>query len=168
MRRVRPEISREAPALFAVEVRLEPPYSADARWCLSEYFGELARRFETGFDPAEGHPVRDEDMTPPAGFFFVARLDGRPVGCGALRRIDETTGEIKRMWTAPAARRLGVARRIIAAIEAAARRSGFETLRLDTHRALKEVQALYRKLGFEEVASFNANPYAHHWFRKRL
>ena len=58
-------------------------------------------RFEAGFDPARGHPVRDEEMTPPAGFFFVARLEGRPVGCGALRRVDETTGEVKRMWTAP-------------------------------------------------------------------
>ncbi len=152
----------------AVEVRLEAPDTADARWCLGEYFAELTRRFEAGFDPAKGHPVRDAEMTPPAGFFFVARLDGRPVGCGALRRVDETTGEIKRMWTAPAARRLGVARRIIATIEATARRSSLSTLRLDTNRALKEAQALYRKLGFEEVAPFNANPYAHHWFRKRL
>ena len=168
MRRPRPEKSREAPALFAVEVRLEPPDTADARWCLGEYYRELAERFEAGFDPAKGGPVRDEEMTPPAGFFFVARLDGRPVGCGALRRVDETTGEIKRMWTAPAARGLGVARRIIATIEATARRSGWSTLRLDTNRALKEAQALYRKLGFEEVAPFNANPYAHHWLRKPL
>jgi DNA-binding MarR family transcriptional regulator/predicted GNAT family acetyltransferase len=152
----------------AVEVRLEAPGAADARWCLGEYFRELAERFETGFDPAEGHPVRDEEMTPPAGFFFVARLDGRPVGCGALRRVDEATGEIKRMWTAPAARGVGVARRIIATIEAAARRSGFETLRLDTNRALKEAYALYRKQGYREVAPFNANPYAHLWFQKRL
>ncbi|MFZ1963366.1 MAG: GNAT family N-acetyltransferase [Roseiarcus sp.] len=168
MRRARPERSHEAPALFAVEVRLEPPDAADARWCLGEYFRELAERFETGFDPAAAHPLRDEDMTPPAGFFFVARLAGRPVGCGALRRIDDATGEIKRMWTAPAARRLGVARRIIATIEATARAAGLTTLRLDTHRALKEAQALYRKLGFEDVAPFNANPCAHHWFRKRL
>jgi len=152
----------------AVEVRLEPPNSANARWCLGEYFRELAQRFEAGFDPAKGGSVRDKEMTPPAGFFFVARLDGRPVGCGALRRVDETTGEIKRMWTAPAARGAGVARRIIATIEATARRSGWSTLRLDTNRALKEAQALYRKLGFEEVAPFNANPYAHHWLRKPL
>jgi DNA-binding MarR family transcriptional regulator/GNAT superfamily N-acetyltransferase len=152
----------------AVEARLERPDTADARWCLGEYFRELTQRFETGFDPATAHPVRDEDMTPPAGFFFVARLDGRPVGCGALLRVDDATGEVKRMWTAAAARRVGVARRIIATIEATARGAGLTTLRLDTNRALKEAQALYRKLGFEEVAPFNANPYAHHWFRKRL
>ncbi len=152
----------------SVEVRLEAPDAADARWRLAEYFAELARRFEAGFDPAQGNAVADEEMTPPAGFFFVARLDGRPVGCGALVRIDEATGEIKRMWTAPDARGVGVARRVIATIEATARRSGFTALRLDTNRALKEAQALYRKLGFEEVARFNANPYAHHWFQKQL
>ena len=167
MTRPRPARSCEAPAPAAVDVRLEPPAAADARWRLGEYFRELAERFEAGFDPAAAHPLRDADMTPPAGFFFVARLDGRPVGCGALRRIDETTGEIKRMWTAPAARRLGVARRIIATIEATARSAGMTTLRLDTNEALKEAQALYRKLGFEDVAPFNANPYAHHWFCKR-
>lgn len=152
----------------AVEVRLEAPDSADARSCLAEYYAEIARRFEAGYDPAKGNVVRDEEMTPPAGFFFVARLDGRPVGCGALVRIDAATGEIKRMWTAPSARGLGVARRMMATIEATARRSGLTTLRLDTNRALNEAQALYRKLGYQEIARFNANPYAHHWFGKRL
>ncbi len=152
----------------AVEVRLEAPDSADARSCLAEYYAEIARRFEAGYDPAKGNVVRDEEMTPPAGFFFVARLDGRPVGCGALVRIDAATGEIKRMWTAPSARGLGVARRMMATIEATARRSGLTTLRLDTNRALNEAQALYRKLGYQEIARFNANPYAHLWFGKRL
>ena len=57
---------------------------------------------------------------------------------------------------------------MMATIEATARRAGLKTLRLDTNRSLKEAQALYRKLGFEEVAAFNANPYAHHWFRKTI
>ncbi len=152
----------------AIEVRLEAPDAADARWCLGEYFAELARRFEAGFDPGGGDRVRDEEMTPPAGFFFVARLEGRPVGCGALRRVDEATGDVKRVWTAESARGLGVARRVMKRIEATARGVGMKTLRLDTNRSLKEAQALYRKLGFEEVAAFNANPYAHHWFQKSL
>ena len=72
------------------------------------------------------------------------------------------------MWTAPATRGIGVARRIIATIEATARGAGMKTLRLDTNRALKEAHALYRKLGFQEIARFNDNPYAHHWFQRRL
>ena len=152
----------------AIEVRPAAPDCAEARWCLAEYFAELARRFEKGFDPEAAYPLHDAEMTPPAGFFFLAWLDGRPVGCGALRRIDATSGEIKRMWTAPEARGLGVARRIIAAIEATGRAEGMTTLRLDTNRALVEAQALYPKLGFAEVAPYNANPYADHWFEKRI
>ena len=152
----------------AVVVALEPADSADAVWCLDHYFAELARRFDAGFDPGTGAAVGAEEMTPPHGWFFLARLDGRPVGCGALRRLGADEGEVKRMWTAPEARGLGVARRIIAAIEATAREAGVTTLRLDTNRALKEAHALYRKLGFVETERYNDNPYADHWFEKRL
>ncbi len=151
-----------------VHASVEVPDSADARWCLNEYFRELATRFETGFDPAKSNPARDEEMIPPAGFFVLARLDGKPVGCGVLKRKDQTTAEIKRMWTAPSARGLGVARKVLQTLESIARNSGFTTLHLETNRTLKEAQALYRKEGFREVAPFNAEPYAHHWFEKKL
>jgi DNA-binding MarR family transcriptional regulator/GNAT superfamily N-acetyltransferase len=152
----------------AVTVGLEAAGSADAVWCLDQYYRELAQRFDAGFDPDKGKPVGAEDMTPPRGWFFLARLDGRPVGCGALIRLSAGEGEIKRMWTAPDARGLGVGRRIIAAIDTTAREAGVTTLRLDTNRALKEAHALYRKLGFVEIARYNDNPYADHWFEKRL
>jgi DNA-binding MarR family transcriptional regulator/GNAT superfamily N-acetyltransferase len=152
----------------AIVAALESAGSTEARACLDSYYRELALRFESGFDPGKGKPVGAEDMTPPRGWFFLARLDGRPVGCGALIRLSADEGEIKRMWTAPEARGLGVARRIIAAIETTAREAGVTTLRLDTNRALKEAQALYRKLGFVEIARYNDNPYADHWFEKRL
>jgi DNA-binding MarR family transcriptional regulator/GNAT superfamily N-acetyltransferase len=152
----------------AVKVAREDPNSADARWCLDEYFRELAARFETGFDPAKDNSVRGDDMTPPAGFFIVARIDGDPVGCGALKRVDKRAGEIKRVWTTPSARGLGVARRMLRTLETTARDIGMKALRLDTNRALKEARALYRKEGYQEVARFNENPYAHHWFEKQL
>jgi DNA-binding MarR family transcriptional regulator/GNAT superfamily N-acetyltransferase len=152
----------------AVVVGREPADAADAVWCHDACYRELARRFDAGFDPANGKPVGVEDMTPPRGWLFLARLDGRPVGCGALVRLSAKECEIKRMWTAPEARGLGVAKRLIAAIEAQAGEAGLTTLRLDTNRALKEAQALYRKLGFVEIARYNDNPYADHWFEKRL
>ena len=96
-----------------VELRLEAPDSADAQWCLEQYFAELAERFDMGFDPARSNPASSEEMTPPAGFFTVARLNGAPVGCGALKVSGQATGEIKRMWTAPNARGLGIARRVL-------------------------------------------------------
>jgi DNA-binding MarR family transcriptional regulator/GNAT superfamily N-acetyltransferase len=154
--------------LGALDLRVEAPDSADARWCLGEYFKELAQRFDAGFDPAKSISARSEEMTPPAGWFVLARLDGRAVGCGALKRKGRTIGEIKRMWTAPAARGQGVARRVLRYLEATARTHGLKTLRLETNRTLKEAQALYRREGFEEIAPFNEEPYAHHWFAKTL
>ena len=151
-----------------VTVERESVTSPDARSCLDEYFRELAERFDFGFDPAKGGEVSEAEMTPPAGWFFLARLDGRPVGCGALRRLKAGVGEVKRMWTAPNARGLGVARRMITTIEATAREAGLKTLRLDTNRTLIEAQALYRKLGFVEIERYGHNPYADHWFEKRL
>ena len=53
-------------------------------------------------------------------------------------------------------------------LESAARDDGLTTLRLDTNKALTEAHALYRKEGYREIERFNDNPYAHHWFEKRL
>ena len=152
----------------SVEVRAEAPDSADARDCLNSYFQELAARFESGFDADADQSALVEDMTPPSGLFVIARLEGDAVGCGGFKRIGEATGEIKRVWTAPAARGIGVARRMLRALEAAAREAGVKTLRLDTNRALTEAHALYRSEGYLEIARFNDNSYAHHWFEKRL
>jgi DNA-binding MarR family transcriptional regulator/RimJ/RimL family protein N-acetyltransferase len=151
----------------SVEVSAEPLDGEDSRLCLSAYFRELAARFEGGFDGTDDY-ARVDDMISPTGLFVIARLDGDAVGCGGLKRVDKATGEIKRVWTVPAARGMGVARRILRTLEAAARERGLKTLRLDTNRALTEAHALYRSEGYEEVARFNDNPYAHHWFKKQL
>jgi DNA-binding MarR family transcriptional regulator/ribosomal protein S18 acetylase RimI-like enzyme len=152
----------------AVEVRVEPSDSAAARWCLEQYFAELSARFDIGFDPARSNPARPEEMRPPAGYFLIAWLDGAPAGSGALKVGDDGTGEVKRMWTAPGARGLGIARRVLRTLEAKAREAGLARLRLETNRALTEAQALYRGEGYREVEPFNAEPYAHHWFEKAL
>ena len=152
----------------SVKVAAEAADSADARLCLDAYFRELAARFETGFDVAADDSARVKDMTPPSGLFVIARLDGDAVGCGGFKRIDKTTGEVKRVWTAPHARGLGVARRVLRTLEAAAREKGLKSLRLDTNRALTEAHALYRSEGYREIARFSDNPYADHWFEKRL
>jgi DNA-binding MarR family transcriptional regulator/GNAT superfamily N-acetyltransferase len=153
----------------SVEFALEPPTSADAEACLDQYYRELAARFEGGFDPiAAGAAASASDMIPPQGFFLVAKLRGAAVGCGGVGRAGFMTGEIKRVWIAPKSRGVGLATRLIAELEARARALGLSTLRLDTNSALKEAQNLYRKLGYREVARFNANPYAHHWFEKLL
>jgi GNAT superfamily N-acetyltransferase len=152
----------------AIRIEIEAAGSADARWCLVHYFSELAARFEAGFDPARSISASAEELTPPAGVFVVARLGGRPVGCGALKRKDRRIGEIKRMWVSSDTRGLGIGRRILEALEARARTFGLRTLRLETNHTLEEAQALYRGCGYVEVAPFNDEPYAHHWFEKQL
>ena len=78
------------------------------------------------------------------------------------------TAYLKRMWVAPSARGLGIGRLILQRLEELARRRRIPLLRLETNKALSEAQALYRSSGYREVSPFNDEPYAHHWFQKRL
>ena len=150
----------------AVEIDAAAPDSAEAQWCLGEYFRELGRRFDAGFDPARSISADAHELTPPAGVFVLARLAGQAIGCGALKAKPRRIGEVKRMWVAAEARGLGVGRRLLEALEREARKFGLRTLRLETNRSLVEAQALYRRSGYREVAPFNDEPYAHHWFEK--
>jgi DNA-binding MarR family transcriptional regulator/GNAT superfamily N-acetyltransferase len=150
----------------AVQINRETPDSSTARWCLEQYFHELARRFDAGFDPAKSISAKAEELTPPAGVFLVAHLGGQPIGCGALKVKDRDIGEIKRMWVHEEMRGLGIGLRILQELEAQACQFGLSTLRLETNAALKEAHALYRRWGYREVAPFNDEPYAHHWFEK--
>ena len=156
--------------LLASTVTIAPADAAgaDARWCLRRYFAELAERFDTGFDPGQSLPFSAADFTPPAGVFLMATADGAPVGCAALKVTAPDTGYIKRMWVAPRVRGSGLGRRILDAVEAQAADMGLTTLQLETNRTLTEAIALYRARGYREVAPFNDEPYAHHWFEKRL
>ena len=150
----------------AVEIAAEPADGAAARRCLGAYFRELGQRFEAGFDPARSISADAHELTPPAGVFLVARLAGEPIGCGALKVKARRIGEVKRMWVDAAARGLGIGRRLLERLEAEARQLGLRRLRLETNRRLVEAQALYRRSGYREVAPFNDEPYAHHWFEK--
>jgi DNA-binding MarR family transcriptional regulator/predicted GNAT family N-acyltransferase len=154
--------------LAGLRIERHAPASRDARRCVARYFAELGRRFEAGFNPDASLPADDQDLIPPAGAFLVGSIDGEPVACGAVKTIAPGMGSLKRMWVADDARGLGIGRRMLEALEAEARTLGLETLRLETNRALAEAISLYRKAGYLEVARFNDDPYAHHWFEKRL
>jgi DNA-binding MarR family transcriptional regulator/GNAT superfamily N-acetyltransferase len=151
-----------------VEVTIEDPRGEAARFCLGSYYAELDRRFDTGFDPERAISTTADELTEPAGLLLVARLDGEPVGCGALKLQGDPPFYIKRMWVAPAARGLGVGRRLLAELERHARERGARVVYLETNRTLSEATALYRSSGYVEVEPFNDEPYAHHWFEKRL
>lgn len=157
-----------APSVSLIAIGIEDPASADAKWCLAQYFDELATRFERGFDPAESIPAEDDALRVPYGAFLVVRLGDRPVACGALKLHGDAPAELKRMWVAPRVRGLGVGARLLQALEACARKFGARVVHLETNRALTEAIALYRRSGYREVPAFNAERYAHHWFEKTL
>jgi DNA-binding MarR family transcriptional regulator/GNAT superfamily N-acetyltransferase len=155
-------------AVSMVSVAAEDPSSEDARWCLSHYFGELAERFEEEFDPGRTLPADGQDLVPPAGAFLIARVGGEPAGCGALKTYRPGVGEIMRMWVDRAHRGLGIGARILDALEEHAAALGHRTVRLYTNRSLDEAKAMYRSRGYEEIPRYNDDPYANHWFEKRL
>jgi DNA-binding MarR family transcriptional regulator/GNAT superfamily N-acetyltransferase len=154
--------------LTGLQIDKVDPASEAARWCVAQYFNELDRRFESGFDPAASLPAEDRDFMPPHGVFLVASVDGDSVACGALKSISPGVGWLKRMWVAETVRGLGIGRRVLEALEEQARELGLTTLRLETNRTLQEAIRLYRSAGFREVARFNSDPYADHWFEKSL
>ena len=95
-------------------------------------------------------------------------LHDAPVACGALKFHGRDPAELKRMWVAPSARGLGLGRRLLTELERLAEDHGVRVIRLETNGNLTEAIALYRSAGYREVAAFNDEPYAHHWFEKRL
>ncbi|KRP87649.1 PadR family transcriptional regulator [Bradyrhizobium pachyrhizi] len=144
------------------------PRSDEARYCLGEYYAELARRFEKGFDVKLSRDPEARDMVRPRGSFIVAMSDGLPIGCVGLKGSGGEFAEIKRLWVAPGARSLGLGRRLMDAAEQAARELGIAVLRLDTNSALPEAGQLYRRTGWTEIPRFNDDPYPDLFFEKHL
>jgi GNAT superfamily N-acetyltransferase len=151
-----------------VTIAPEAAVSTDAQYCLGEYYLELQERFDGGFDPDLSLVPSLDEFAPPRGRFLLVRLNGQPVGCGGLKPISNEAAYLKRMWIAPGARGLGLARRLLSALEHEARAIGYSIVRLETNKSLIEAQQLYRSAGYAEVAPFNDERYAHHWFEKRL
>ena len=152
----------------AVAIAPEPATREAAQYCLGEYYRELGERFDAGFDVELSLAPSLAEFAPPRGTFLVARLYGQPVGCGGLKPISATTAYLKRMWIAPSVRGLGLARRLLGALEESARAMGYSIVRLETNEVLIEAQQLYRSSGYREVQPFNDEHYAHHWFEKAL
>ncbi|WP_460274235.1 GNAT family N-acetyltransferase [Celeribacter sp. ULVN23_4] len=151
-----------------IEIEAMDPDSPTAFHCLESYYAELATRLSMGYDPAKAARAGSDDMRPPRGTFLVALSDGLPSGCVGLKGTDKDYAEIKRLWVAPSARGLGLAKRLMAEAEAQARAMGITTLRLDTNSALPEAAGLYQRLGWSEIERFNDDPYPDLFFEKRV
>jgi DNA-binding MarR family transcriptional regulator/RimJ/RimL family protein N-acetyltransferase len=151
-----------------IELRPADPDDPAARACLAAYFRLLSGKIE-GVS-ASVVPDPDPDAAryrPPQGIFLLAWCDRLPVGCVSLKTLEPGVGEVKRLWVDPAARGLGLARRLMRAVEDHARMMGLHSLKLDTNAALTEAIALYHREGWAEIAPYTGFP-ATNWFGKRL
>ena len=180
---------READLLVrAATVSFEPADLASpvARDVVGRYFAEIGRRF--GFDPS-GETEKDSKLlSPPTGVFVIAVSDGEPVACGGLGTISlladdpliggplggapltegPRVGELKRMWVHDDWRGAGLGSRLLRHLEDQARALGHDVVRLDTNAALPEAISMYERSGYRAIARYSDNPWATHFFEKRL
>lgn len=126
--------------------------SADAELLIRELNAELTARYPE--DGACHFRLDPEEVGPGRGAFLVARVDGAPVACGAVRLIDPATGEVKRMYTRASVRGQDVARAVLDELVRAARDLGARRLVLETGVRQPEAIALYERAGFAPIARF--------------
>jgi len=131
------------------------------------YFADIASRYP-GWSPELIPSADPAEVAPPVGAWVVAYLDGRPVGCGGIKRLDASSAELKRIYLADAARGHGLGRRILEQLELHARDLGYERLRLDTGDRQPEALGLFRSAGYEPTSDYNGNTWATYWMEKRL
>ena len=130
----------------------EPLTSPDVQALIARLNVELTESYPNPED--NFFELRDEQVDGRQGVLLVARVGGEPVGCGALRRLDPATGEVKRMYVAPAARGTGVGARILDELERHARSLGIRRLVLETGERQASAVRLYERAGFARIPCF--------------
>ncbi|HEV7774703.1 MAG TPA: GNAT family N-acetyltransferase [Conexibacter sp.] len=160
-----------SPSIAIRRARADEP---EAVRLLADYGAELVVRGRpySPVDPPPGAAgaswVEVHEMEPPGGAFLLLWESDSAVACGGLRTLGPDLGEVKRMYVVPAARRRGHARRLLGALEEAARGIGLKRVRLDTNAQQPEALLLYEACGYAEIPDYNGSPTATHWFEKRL
>jgi putative acetyltransferase len=134
---------------LVISIAAEPFDSPDARRLIAALDEHLASRYppEQRFGPN----LKPEQLAAGLGTFVIARADGQAVGCGALRKLDEESAEVKRMYVVPEVRGQGVAKNVLEYLEGVGRELGVNRLVLETGIYQAEAIGLYHQAGFEAV-----------------
>jgi DNA-binding MarR family transcriptional regulator/GNAT superfamily N-acetyltransferase len=152
----------------SVSIQSVDPSSDPARFCIASYFAELERRSGHRLAAATRTAAEPHELICPRGRMRIALRDSEPVGCGAVKFNGDGTCDIKRMWVSESARGARIGWRMLAELESLATRRKCTVARLETNKTLVEAIAMYKRAGYVEVAPFNDEPFADHWFEKRL
>ncbi|MBO0802418.1 MAG: GNAT family N-acetyltransferase [Nocardiopsaceae bacterium] len=156
-----------------------PPDLPAAAEILREYLGEMISRYygrpadDAEIDQHLGAGHGSDDLVELIGVLLLAQgtvgnAQPRPIGCVGLRRLDEQTRELTRMFVRPEARGAGVAALLLTAAEQRARIDGAAAIRLNTRSDLVEARALYAKHDYREIPRYGDDPLADHCFEKKL
>jgi putative acetyltransferase len=131
---------------------------SDPRSLSSVALIEELDRHLNGLYPAESNHLMDlAALCAPDVRFFVANVGEESVGCGAIKQFAGYT-EVKRVYVAPSARGLGIAKRIIEVLEAATRAAGLSLMRLETGIYQPDAIAVFEKVGFARCSRFGDYP----------
>lgn len=140
--------------ISSITAAAEDVRSADAEQLIRELSAELAALYGVSDGSAGFKP---EDVEAPRSAFVIARHNGYPVGCGALRPLDEQTGEVKRMYTRSDYRRQGVAQAVLEELERLAVVFGYSAIKLQTGPKQLNAAALYERVGYYRIPRFSGN-----------
>lgn len=155
-----PERSRRVVKLLTFAQAESPQQISQARELFLEYAHSLGFSlcFQNFDKELAGLPG---DYAPPAGRLLLAFQETQLAGCVALHKLEPATCEMKRLYLRPQFRGRGLGRRLAERIIAEARQIGYLHMRLDTvEPVMKDAVAMYRKLGFKEIAPYRSNPIA--------
>lgn len=140
----------------------------DAHALIAEYFDMRAGSFPVDLGNYHAAFPEAARFTPPVGVFLIVVEDGEDVGCGGIKSLSAERYEVKHLWIQPRMQGRGLGRRLLVELEQRARDFGATEVVLDTNASLTAAGNLYRSGGYEDIAPYNDNPNATHWFRKPL
>ncbi|MCS3842299.1 GNAT family N-acetyltransferase [Microbacterium sp. AK031] len=153
-----------------LELRPSSPGDPESHAILTEYFALRAEEFPGGtYTTTFPDPATFES---PVGVFLLAGPEGAAVGCGGIRRLEDSDAgiryEVKHLFLKPVTRGRGWGRAILEELERRAREWDAAELVLDTHHTLEAAGRLYTRNGFEQIEAYNENRNATRWYRKVL